>query len=256
MRKKHSDQNFMRLATIFYILCLFVSGCALSHFEKNIPMKQTMKTFYTKEPINIDGVLDEPVWKKATAYPLYLSKDKTAAGQKLNEAGEVRFAWDKNFFYVAASFQDSDIVAQGKEDQMHHYRYGDLCELFLKPANESYYWELYATPAGKKTTFFFKQKCALDFENYSSGLKVAANCLGTLNDSQDKDKSWTAEMAMPIKDLESYGYKFGQGANWKILIGRYNYTRYLPETELSMTPQLSETNFHLPDEYEDLELVR
>lgn len=131
----------------------------------------------------MDGKLYEPVWKTATAYPLYLSKDKIAAGQKLNEAGEVRFAWDDNFFYVAAQFQ------------------------------------------------------------------------GTLNNWHDKDKSWTAEMAMPIEDLQAYCAKFSQQANWKILIGRYNYSRYLQDVELSMTPQLSKTNYHLNEEYADLELV-
>lgn len=235
---------------------LSVSGCVSNHIDKENTMKETIKAFYSEHAINVDGVLNEFVWQKATAYPLYLSKDKIDAGEKIAEKGEVRFAWDDEYFYLAASFEDSDVVAKGSEDQMHHYRYGDLCELFLKPMDYSFYWELYVTPANKKTSFFFKQKGALDFENYSCGLKVAANCLGTLNNSEDKDKGWIAEMAMPIKDLESVGCKFGQGVNWRILAGRYNYSRYLADTELSMTPQLSKTNYHLIDEYADLELIR
>ncbi len=50
--------------------------------------------------------------------------------------------------------------------------------------------------------------------------------------------------------------KFGQGIDWRILIGRYNYSRYLLDKELSMTPQFSKTDYHLLDEYAILELVR
>jgi hypothetical protein len=70
------------------------------------------------------------------------------------------------------------------------------------------------------------------------------------------DKGWRAEMAMPLKDLRAYGAEFTPGANWKILVGRYNYSRYLDAIELSMTPQLSKTNYHLYEEYADLEIVR
>ena len=89
---------------------------------------------------------------------MYLSQDKVSAGQVLKEKGEIRFTWNEDYFYLAATFTDSDIIAQGKEDEMHHYRYGDLCELFLKPAKEIYYWELYVTPAGKKSSFFYPSK--------------------------------------------------------------------------------------------------
>ncbi len=259
----NEKKYYMKLKISFCVICVnllfFISGCTFNNFKVD-SMKNIMKAFYSDQPVIVDGVLNEPVWQKAIAYPMYISKDKVNAGEKLMEKGEIRIAWDKNFFYLASSFEDSDIVAQGKDDQMHHYRYGDVCELFLKPANDSYYWELYATPLGKKTSFFYPSRGYLGLpgclEDYSCGLQVAAKCQGTLNNWHDKDKGWTAEMAMPIKDLEAFGGKFTQGTNWRILIGRYNYSRYLEEVELSMTPQISKTNFHQYEEYTELELVR
>jgi hypothetical protein len=249
-----------QICRIVFSVFFLVSGCTFNRIEKVNTMNEAIKAYYSEQAINVDGVLDEPVWQKAIAYPLHLSKDKIAAGQKLNETGEVRFAWDDNFFYAAASFQDSDIVAQGKKDNMHHYRYGDLCELFLKPSNENYYWELYVTPAGKKTSFFYPSKGYLDLpsclEDYHCGLKVAANCKGTLNNWQDRDEGWTAEMAMPIRDLEAFGAKFVEGTDWRIFVGRYNYSRYLLDKELSMTPQILKTDYHSHEEYAVLELVR
>jgi hypothetical protein len=214
---------------------------------------------YTTQPVKIDGKLDEHIWQKATAYRINFSKDVTDRGEKIKQGGTVRFAWDDKYFYVAAALEDSDVVAQGKENQMHHYKYGDLCELFLKPVPREYYWELYVTPAGKKSSFFFPSKGYLGLpgclENYNSGLKVAAKTIGTLNNWQNEDKGWAGEMAMPINDLEEFGYQFKPGSEWTILIGRYNYSVHLPAKELSMAPQLSNTSFHLTDQYAKLKLT-
>jgi hypothetical protein len=125
--------------------------------------------------------------------------------------------------------------------------------LFLKPADESYYWELYVTPAGKKTAFFYPSRSYVGrpgcLDNYCCKLTVAAN-------REEKLNRWTAEIAMPIKDLQAFGKDFKPGIHWKVFVGRYNYSCDLHELELSMTPQLSKTNYHLYEEYADLELVR
>jgi len=116
------------------------------------------------------------------------------------------------------------------------------------------------TPAGKKTTFFFPSKGYLGLPSpikHSSGLTVAAQCDGTLNNWTDRDSGWTAEMAMPVKDLTARGEPFGPGASWRILVARYNYSRHLTQgRELSMTPQLSATNYHLREEYAVLRFVK
>ena len=145
---------------------------------------------------------------------------------------------------------------------MHHYKMGDLCELFLKPADKTWYWELYATPLGKKTTFWFPGRgrtgLPSNFTDYSSGLKVGAQVNGTLNKWEDKDAYWTAEMAMPIKDLTARGEKFGPEADWRILVARYNYSRYSKRQgpEHSTVPQLSKVNYHLLEEYAKLKLIK
>ncbi len=251
--------NILKL-TIILVIGLTVSGCVSELNNQEFAMSQVYKAVYTDKPVKIDGKLDDQIWQTAPSYPLYLSKDKADAGETLKEGGCVKFAWDEQYFYLAADLKDSDIIAQGDKDQMHHYRYGDVCELFLKPAEQPYYWELYVTPAGKKTSFFFPSKAALKnpeiFENYSCGLKVAAKINGTLNSSQDTDIGWTAEMAVPIKDLEAKGYKFGPSQKWTVLVGRYNYFGGLDTKELSMTPQLSKTSYHLTEEFAKLQLIK
>jgi hypothetical protein len=219
-----------------------------------------MSAKYTQKKVKIDGKLNDTAWKNAKTYQLQLSKEDKLNGQILRQGGTVRAAWDKKYFYLAAEFTDSDVIAEGKKNQMHHYKYGDLCELFLKSAKSPHYWELYATPLNKKTTFFFPSKGYLGlqscFENYIFDLKVASKVYGTVNNYNDKDEKWTAEMAVPIKELERFGDKFQTDSNWRILIGRYNYSLDLIPKELTMYPSLSVTNFHTLNEYAVLKLEK
>lgn len=252
----------LKMGAPLFLICS-LCGCT---WEKDHAILQkanqpvTMYARYTETPITLDGKLDEPVWRNAAVYKMFLPADRAANGQ-LQEGGEVRLAWDDEYFYVGIKFDDSDIVAEGTDDQLQHYQLGDLCELFLKPNDKTWYWELYVTPRGNKTSFWFPSQGRLglpsNFE-YECGLKVAAQYDGKLNDWQDRDRFWTAEMAMPIKDLTGRGEEFGPGADWRILVARYNYSYYLSGRgpELSSSPGLSATNFHLLKEYAVLRLLK
>ena len=250
----------VRFLFVLIIAGLFVfCNTTLFAQEKKIPV---MTAKYAKKAVKIDGKLDDAVWKKATVYKLNLSVDKIKSGKKVQEAGEVMLAWDEKYFYVGLKLIDTDIAAEGKKDQLLHFRMGDVCELFLKPNDNKWYWELYVTPAGKKSELLYMEKGKTTLEQaleYKSGLKVAADVKGSLNNKKDRDQYWTAEMAMPVKDLTAKGDKFGPGIDWRILVARYNFSVSLkdsPKPELSAAPQLSKTNHHLLEEYAKLELVK
>jgi hypothetical protein len=259
--------SFIKIGSLAAAIA-FTAGCGtLECCKKSEP--QVIKAVYTAKPIKLDGTLNNPAWKKAPAYKLALAGKvydklpeamKKSVGTKLREAGEYKLLWDNNYLYVGVNFTDSDLHAYGKEDEMHHYTQGDVAEVFIKPENDSYYWELYATPAGKKTAFFIPGRGALmsvilPLEPIK--IKVAAKTQGTLNNWKDKDKGWTAVMAIPRKGLEKYGAKFGPGTKWRIFLARYNYSRYLPVKELASVPKQAETpNYHLTEEYGKLELVK
>lgn len=212
---------------------------------------------YADIPVEIDGVLDDEAWKGAIVYRMFLGEDR---GEKPQEEGEAMVSWDSDYLYVGIKFYDSDIVAEGEEDQLHHYRLGDLAEVFLKPEDRTWYWEYYVTPRGKKTTFWYPGRGRLGLPSGfqlpdGCELRVAARHEGTLNHWQDRDNYWTAEMAVPVRNLTARGEEFGPDSKWRILVARYNFSRYLPWKELSMTPQLSITSFHLHEEYAILKLV-
>lgn len=224
---------------------------------------------YTSAPVILDGRLDEGAWAKAAAYsprlPVksYFSSPESMQkniGRQLQEKGKVKLLWDDNYLYVGAEFEDSDVVQEGKEDQSHFYSTGDLIEVFIKPAKENYYWEIYGTPDNKKTWFAFASRGRIFFPACASyipeNLKVAAAVDGTLNNWKDKDKGWSIEMAIPIKELTVYGAKFDNSAGWTILLARYNYSAYFQAPELTAYPELSNVNWHLYEEYAKLRLEK
>ena len=241
------------VALIIAVIAFHHSGAVQA--ASKIPV---MQAIHTEEPIKVDGKLDEAIWKKARVYRLALGADRAATGKALKEPGEVRLAWDADHLYVGVDWVDSEVVAKGTKDHEYHFMLGDLCELFLKPENKKRYWELYATPAQKKSCFWFKQRGAKLQIDRDFGLRVAAHVKGTLNDGKGNDRGWSAEMAVPREDLTRHGAKFGPGSSWRILVARYNYStgEAWKTPELSMTPKLSRTNYHSIDEYARLEFVR
>lgn len=209
---------------------------------------------YTPRPVAIDGRLDDPIWAGAPAYSLSPVVAANGERKTLRNPGTVRFAWDEKYFYVGAHFVDRDVVAEGDADGLLHFRMGDVCEVFLKPAGRPWYCELYVTPKGRQSAFLWPSGGRRLPSNFISinELKVAATVQGTLNDPGDTDEGWTAEMAVPLSLLERSGEKLEPGAGWIILIGRYNYSIDLDEVELSSMPALSRPDFHFTKEYAPL----
>ena len=259
--RNYSMVQYGAIAAVVCLIGLGAGGCRSCPKGKEQAGMGVMEAVYAGGLVTVDGKLDEDVWKDARVYAMELSRDKAGDGTVLQEGGKVRLAWDERFLYVGFELIDSDVVAEGTADQLHHYTLGDVGEVFLKPEGYSWYWELYVTPAGRMSTFWFPGRGRLGlrscFDAHHFDLKVAASCNGSINKWEDKDLGWTGEMAVPVSELTARGEKFGPGAAWTILVARYNYSRYLKDTgpENSMTPGLSKTNYHLLEDYAQLVLL-
>ena len=254
-------KGFMKYIFKMLICCgvgLFaLTGCSNPSVCHDIS-NGVMYAHYTSGKMEIDGMLNEPVWVNAQAYPMYLCCDRVTKQRKLEKGGCVKLSWDDENLYVAVLFKDSDIVAKGKEDNLAHFTLGDVCELFLKPSWQSWYWEMYATPLSKKTCYFLKKHRDKPQIVTDIDLQVAAVNYGSVNYSGDVDEAFCAEMAVPLKQLwRGKKEKFSK-AQWNILIGRYNYSEYLihENPEYSSSPELSKTDYHLLGEYARLRMVK
>ncbi|MCX8082956.1 MAG: carbohydrate-binding family 9-like protein [bacterium] len=209
---------------IFLLPVILISGCSITprrlvSERKTQIISPAIVAKYSESPVLIDGKLDDTVWKIAPVYKLAFSRDIESKGNIIQEGGEVQVAWDEGYLYIGVKFNDSDIVQESDKDQDHHYRKGDLVEIFLKPEANTWYWEIYGTPNNKKTVFWFPGRGRLGLPGcYEPGMElkdilIATQIKGTLNNWKDIDEYWMIEMAIPVKELTKYGDTFGLCSN-------------------------------------------
>jgi hypothetical protein len=161
---------------------------------------------------------------------------------------------------VGVELDDDDVLDFVKEDQYFCYRNADTFELFLSPVNGHHYWEIYSTPKANKSGYSFPSGGTfsmdemLQFSTIMNGLDVASHIQGTLNGGSDKDKGWTTELRISRAELASKGIEFAPGQQWRILLARYNYSRFLYKFQNSFYPVLPAVDFHLRSYYAPVEV--
>ncbi len=184
------------------------------------------------------------------AYAFENSRDREGLPR---EGGSVRFAWGDDGLHVFAELEDSNPIALNRKNEQLHYETGDVIELFVKPFREDYYWEMYATPAGNKSTLFFPcNRDGMSLDDFLHGHRFQALEVS----AQETAQGWNAHMFVPVEQLTALGMGWGDGSEWAVFCGRYNYSSEdLVDPELSMVPPLSATNYHLTGEYACLKFV-
>ena len=199
----------------------------------------------------IDGILDDPAWEQVPSRPLLQPRDWVDAGRILMENGTVRFFHADGILYLAAEFKDSFLITAGEKDGDDLY-HGDCCEIFIKPAGESFYWEVWISPDALRSVATWRKKGDLESQGRllaGQEIRVATTIQGTLNNEMADDAGWGLEAALPFPDVPGL-----EQAAWEILIARQNYDETLSKEtrELSSFPRLSKASFHLTEEYLDL----
>ena len=240
---------------IFTSILLTAAALVSRGEDQNCPVIQAVRT----SSLPFSAEMTAPAWKNAPAYAFYKTAGTLEDFYRLpKEKAVVKLLYDDNYLYVGVRLQDSEVVSSGKSNQTFLFALGDTVEVFLKPAGEKYYWEIYGTPGKLTSCFYFRSRGVAGLsECYQyplPAIKVDAVIDGTFNNWRDRDKGWKLLIAIPLKELRKHGLKFTTEENWTILVARYNYSRFLEETELSGFPQII-PDFHPLKNYARLELV-
>ncbi len=253
--------------TLLLALVLLLNGCRSTSTGPQLNSAAAIEAHRTTAPLQIDGRLDEAAWQHATPYPFHLvvSASMRSRVRELEEPGTARLLYDDRFLYLGFEFQDADVEDYSKADGQKLYTLSDVAEIFLKPADQTWYWELHLTPGGRVTTYFWPGRGLVGLPLADGGplvrprfVQVATRVNGTLNNWRDRDQGWTAEVAVPIEKLDPEGSLKTLGPNWRILLARYNFSRYRRQAtgpELSSVPAISEPSFHLTEEFARLKLL-
>ena len=215
---------------------------------------------YADEPIKIDGVLDEPAWKNAEVLHFKIPRSLKEPVSKT----EAKILWDDKYLYVSFKAYDKDVWSYKKERDSSTCD-DDVLEVFVKPRPDKdpyYNFEINALTTvfdaynvkrwagGGRHHRWSRWNC--------SGLKLAVHVEGTLNNWKDQDKYWRMEVAIPFAELQSIDGKTpAAGDIWLFLLGRYDFSIYLPNgRELSTSADLTQRNFAHYEDWSRLKFVK
>lgn len=212
----------------------------------------------------IPDLLSAPEWQKAKAedffwlkpdhFEFWSEERKKNVGEFLREKAQIKILWNEEYLAFGVSMEDSDIVAEGtqKDNQTLLYTKGDIVEIFIKPVDAPYYWELYGTPNELKSILFYPSRGRLlvpsTLDQNPEEITVKTQLYGTLNDWTTVDTGWDMIMKVPLRMLSKYGKKLESG-QWTIMAGRQNYSYSLPMKEESCYPPLATSDFHNTEDY-------
>jgi len=208
-------KKFILLLVIFYT-SLIISG--QENPIKNIK-KTTVTAFRITQPIKIDGILDEDIWKNSKAITGFKQRNPDE-GKPATEKTVVRIFYDDDAIYVGARMfdraPDSIVARLVRKDNNSN---SDQFMVFFDPYNDKrsgYYFGLTAAGTFKDGVLFN--------DDWNDGSWNAV-WEGKVNID---DKGWTAEMRIPFSQMR---FKLGKsnvwGINFKRIISRNNESDYL-----------------------------
>jgi len=163
------------------------------------PPLPTYKAPRAKGPIKIDGVLDEPDWKRAPVAVLVRSTD----GAPTKYRTEARLLWDNEYLYLSFVSEDEDVWSDFFQHDDKIYTQ-EAVEIFIDADGDGKtYNELEIAPTGATFDAYFPARREGMDLSWESGMVSAVKVEGTLNNPNDVDKSWTVEAKIPIAKLAS-----------------------------------------------------
>ena len=218
-------------------------------------------------PLRIDGKLDEESWRLAPRSPRFVD---LITGQPTIHDTRAAVLWDDTNLYVGFWVEEPFVVATLTERDSLVWTENDI-EIFI--AGKDAYYEFELNPLGTIYEAFFVWEDAYEKGGFSKapefsrevegckpwngvgfdkhprgprlaffrwdlpGLQAAASVDGTINDNSDRDRGWTAEVAIPWSSLEWLARGDGRalpprdGDVWRMDFSRFNMYREAPPAQ-------------------------
>lgn len=146
-------------------------------------------------PIAIDGVLDEAVWRSEGTALVESLEGEPWDGPPTH----VLAAWDDEALYVAARVQDTDVWSSFRKHDDPLWE-SEVFEVFVFADDDRDYLELQVSPRGVTFDARFERHRKAD-RAWTSRWTTAVKIDGTLDDRDDRDVGWVAEIAIPWDEI-------------------------------------------------------
>lgn len=200
------------------------------------------------KPPTIDGKLDDAQWKNAPEVTLTTSFD----GKEAQRKTRLRMLYDDTNIYVAFDCDDPDVwgTLRNKDDAIYNQ---DVVEVFFDAdADGATYNELQVSPHNVNfdASFVARRSNLEEAMKWESGMKTAVDVRGTLDDTSDTDKGWSAEMQIPIANLNKVPkVPPGKGDKWRFNAYRLEHFEHFKQIEGQSFSPLFVGDFHATNRF-------
>ncbi|MBB1284348.1 carbohydrate-binding family 9-like protein [Flavisolibacter sp. BT320] len=187
---------------------------------------------HTTAAPKIDGDLNDAAWLDASWTDHFIDIEGEKKAKPLYST-RVKMLWSDSCLFIAAELEEPHVWAKLKQHDAIIYYDNDF-EVFIDPTNDTHqYFEIEVNAFNTILDLFmpkpYRNGGSAMLSYNIAGLQSALQVKGTLNNSSDKDKSWTVEMAIPFRAIYigNHWRPPQEGALWRI-----NFSRVQWETEL------------------------
>jgi hypothetical protein len=188
----------------------------------------------------VDGRLDDPAWQAAPSTELFTRFDPDAADGSLLRT-TARLAWDDGCLYVAFECEDPDVWSDLVDRDANLWE-GEVVEVYLDPDGDGEdYYEIEVNPRNAVVDLRLPRAvdgAPQDVEHArawsAANLRSAVQVRGTLDNRDDRDEGWTAEVAIPFAALaETTEHPPRLGDTWRVQLFRIDRSTSLPHPQYS-----------------------
>ncbi len=277
--KRHFLRHKRSIAALVFLLMAESPKLKAQDFKGLEHLFTTSKNYmvqHTDAVLKMDGDLQESDWQKAAWTTDFVDIEGSLKPLPTFKT-QVKMLWNDSTLFIAAKLQEPQVWAT----QTHHddiiYKDNDF-EIFIDPDNNTHqYFEIEINAINKIFDLFLPKPyrnggdalIGWDVDGLKSGVKID----GTLNNPKDQDKSWTVEMAIPLKALRmGFPIKIPEeGTLWRINFSRVEWDtkitgnkniklkdaagKDLPEHNWVWSPQ-GVINMHFPERFGYLQFSR
>ena len=215
---------------------------------------QKTYTVHTIQNVTIDGSINE--WDAIPFTDEFVKHDNAGKASQVTKA---KIAWDASNIYFAFVAKDMDIKATNGSQDSKIFNTDDLIEFFIDPdGNGENYIEVGVN--GLNVYYDYILKCVtascggwaddqiFDLNNFES----AANYVGTVNTSTDKDTEYFVEIKIPFASLKAIpngGFTTPKdGDTWNANLFRIDQNASSSAEYLAWNPHNS-FGFHQPSKF-------
>lgn len=244
----------------FILACAFMTPAAV-HAQRADPARYDARR---APAMTIDGTISDAEWSKAAWTTDFIDIEGSSRPKPALRT-RAKLLWDDQYLYIAAELDEPHVWGTLTERDAVIFHDNDF-EVFIDPDGDTFnYYELEINALGTVWDLFLTRPYRDRGDAINAwdirGLKSAVRVNGTINDSRDRDRGWTVELALPWSVLQEAAREHRRpkpGDEWRVNFSRVEWDvdvvdnkyvkRKQPEHNWVWSPQ-GAIDMHMPEKW-------